>query len=1193
MSFRRDAVRIFVFALAYFLAHELAFGFPDAQKVPMAVWPAGGIGLAALLLNRRRLWPIVCPALFMAGLAADLLAGRPAVASVGFMAANMAESLGGAAFISWVCGQQVRFVRLREILALGGAATFVNAGSAALGAGVAAFTSHAAFRQCWLTWWVSHGFGLWLITALIVTWSSSRNPLRRLSLLRIVEAGVFLAPWCTAAWLVFHPAPILWGLYARPYMLIALLAWPALRFGQRGLTAALVVLAAIALTSEAVVSGPPNGPFVYVFAGGASVSDRLLGAQIFLAFAALTSMLLAASRAESETAKQELEAERSFFRTLFQDLPEVAWLKSPEGVFLAGNAGMQRLLGKKECEIVGKTDFDFLPAAQAEAFRASDRATIAAGGPTVTQEALPGHDVVMETIKTALRDGSGKLIGVLGVSRDITEHKRNELAQVEDAARRRILMEESKDGIAVSDSAGRLREWNRSFAEMLGYEPEEMAKLSVLDWDVQMDLGRLRELAQSVVIEPVTFETRHRRKDGTLYDVEVSVSGAEIGGEALIFSTHRDITEHKQAEAQLKQEKDFSDAIINGLPGVFYMFNAQRRLVRWNDEFCRVLGISPEEAAKTVMLDHIAENDRAGVAAAFDSASAGEHVSIEADCVTSNGSQIPYRLAGRRLRLGDEDYLVGMGYDISQRRRTERALRESQRQYLALAKCIPDLLWCMDLEDRITYVSPSVERIYGWTVEEALQLHRRDLGTPLHLAQRGRVLEDELKAALAPGYDRSRVLTWESEHVRKDGSTMWVEVACSIMWSEDGRPIGWTGVTRDITARKRVEAEREKLRGQLVQAQKMESIGRLAGGVAHDFNNLLTVINGYSELALAGLRVGDPLRHRLEMIQKAGERAAGLTQQLLAFSRKQILQPRVLELNSVVEDMQSMLRRLLGEDVEVQLALSAGNPTVQADPHQLEQVIMNLAVNARDSMPNGGRLLVETGFVVRDERPAAMNPEIRPGRYAMLAVSDTGFGMDEATMQRVFEPFFTTKEAGKGTGLGLSTVQGIVAQSGGHINVYSEPGYGTTFKIYLPAVAGRAAEAEEPAVIQELRGNETILVVEDQEDVRDFAVATLEGYGYRVIAAANAGEALLICEQAGERIHLVLTDVVMPRTSGRELVARLIKLRPEIKALFMSGYTDNVIVHRGVLDEGAHFIQKPFRPADLAGKVRAILGLPT
>jgi len=542
------------------------------------------------------------------------------------------------------------------------------------------------------------------------------------------------------------------------------------------------------------------------------------------------------------------------------------------------------------------------------------------------------------------------------------------------------------------------------------------------------------------------------------------------------------------------------------------------------------------------------------------------------------------------LRRENETLLVRIAELERHVRQSEQATREANERCLGIAKCIPDTLWSIDLSGRFTDVSPGVKRTFGWTAAECMELNYRDFVRPEEAVRIGLILNEELERATAPESDRNFVRTLECELLRKDGTSFWAEVNASFIWSDDGTPIGCTGVTRDITERKQTEAEREKLRAQLAHAQKMESVGRLAGGIAHDFNNLLTVINGYASLGLAGLRTGDPLRDQMEEIRKAGERAAELTRQLLAFSRKQLLQPRILSINSLLGDMQSLLRRLVGEDVEVRFSPATEDLKVCADPHQLEQVVMNLAVNSKDAMPGGGRLLIETSLVERDESYARLHPEARPGRYALLAVSDTGVGMDEVMQQRIFEPFFTTKEAGKGTGLGLSMVQGIVAQSGGHINVYSELGQGTTFKIYLPALAEATTEVEKPVALPVPRGRETILVVEDQEEVRRFAAAALKAYGYRVIEAPDAGAAVLICEQESACIHLVLTDVVMPHMNGRELVGRLAKVRPGIKALFMSGYTDNAILHHGVLNGGTDFIEKPFAPEELAGKIRAVLG---
>ena len=385
--------------------------------------------------------------------------------------------------------------------------------------------------------------------------------------------------------------------------------------------------------------------------------------------------------------------------------------------------------------------------------------------------------------------------------------------------------------------------------------------------------------------------------------------------------------------------------------------------------------------------------------------------------------------------------------------------------------------------------------------------------------------------------------------------------------------------------------ERKKLEEQLRQSQRMESVGRLAGGIAHDFNNLLTVVTGYSELMLGRLAEDSSLRNDAEEIKRAGERAASLTQQLLAFSRRQVLQPKVLDLNEVVSRMEKMLRRLIGENVELRTNPGAELWSVKADPGQVEQVLVNLVVNARDAMPGGGKLVIETGNVFLDEKYSREHLPAQPGPYVMFAISDTGVGMDKVTMSRVFEPFFTTKESGKGTGLGLSTVYGIVKQSGGYIWVYSEPGKGTTFKSYLPRETGDAVAAPRPArSVTRAVGNETILVVvEDDEAVRKLAARILGTAGYTVLAAASGGEALQAMERHRGPVQLLLTDVVMPQMGGKELAQRVALQRPGLRVLYMSGYTDDAIVHHGVLDANTHFVGKPLNAADLTRKVREVL----
>ncbi|MGJ5818736.1 PAS domain S-box protein [Paludibaculum fermentans] len=544
------------------------------------------------------------------------------------------------------------------------------------------------------------------------------------------------------------------------------------------------------------------------------------------------------------------------------------------------------------------------------------------------------------------------------------------------------------------------------------------------------------------------------------------------------------------------------------------------------------------------------------------------------------GDRNPGRLEGRLIPLL-ERLAASLAIALEQRL-AQAALRENEERYRMISENTGDVIWLYDLAaECFTYISPSARRFSGLPLEASMRRSLEQVLSPRSYDVARRKLNQRI-AEIESGDLTAVHAVDEFEQIRAGGGLVDTEVVTTLLLNAQGRVHKILGVSRDITERKQTEAR-------LMQAQKMESVGRLAGGVAHDFNNQLTVINGYSQLILATLPAGSPLRSHVEQIYAAGERAASLTKQLLAFSRKQMMNLQSLNLNQVVLSLQPMLTRLVGEDVEVRVIESPGRAVVKADLHQMEQVIMNLAVNARDAMPAGGVLLIETSHVDWYELALIDHPDRRPGRFVRLAVGDTGHGMDEPTRTRIFEPFFTTKEVGKGTGLGLSMVQGVVSQCGGIIEVRSTPGAGATFEIYLPAVAAEAPLQGDAISAAPPAGTETVLVVEDQPAVRQFAAEVLVSYGYSVIEASSASEALEIARAGRVVIDLLLTDVVMPEMDGVELTRLIREIYPDIKWLYMSGYSGAAISERSHLDMRSEFIQKPFNPEQLALKVRAVL----
>ncbi|MCK5798405.1 MAG: PAS domain S-box protein [Deltaproteobacteria bacterium] len=541
---------------------------------------------------------------------------------------------------------------------------------------------------------------------------------------------------------------------------------------------------------------------------------------------------------------------------------------------------------------------------------------------------------------------------------------------------------------------------------------------------------------------------------------------------------------------------------------------------------------------------------------------------------------------------GTVAHLVYMSRDITVRKEAEEALGDSERKYRLLAEHAADMIWTMDSQLRVTFVSPAVFRIRGITPEEAMGQTLPEFIAPGSLAEVRSIIEKRLQLIRDGGPGAWESLIFEAEQLHKNGTMVWVSIHATLLRGDDGKLAGVVGVTHDISARKESEAARESLQAQFLQAQKMEAIGRLAGGVAHDFNNLLSVIIVNASLAQEGISPDDR-RESLSEISQAAKRAADLTRQLLAFSREQIIAPEVLDLSALVERVHPMLVRLIGEDLILEKKLHRSLGRVRVDAGQIEQCLLNLIVNARDAMPEGGDLVVETAEVVLDEAFCVRYPAVTPGEHVMLAVNDTGLGMSPEVQAKIFEPFFTTKEMGRGTGLGLATVLGIVEQHGGCVEVHSEPGRGTSFRMYFPRVEAEASPSRSSVKHAVVGGDETILVVEDDEFVRKMAVRILRRMGYRVLRADSGEEALALASQHDGAIDLLFTDVLMPRMDGHELAMRFAELRPDTKVLYASGHSEDVIAHHGVLREGLAFIAKPYAIDALARRIREVLDTPS
>ncbi len=910
-------------------------------------------------------------------------------------------------------------------------------------------------------------------------------------------------------------------------------------------------------------------------------------------------------------AQERLRQSEEKYRTILEIMEEGYIEDDLQGRIIFVNDAACRLMGHQREQLIGMHYRDYLTPAVAQAMKDIFRKIYLTCEPArLVDYDLVRRDgsVVTYEINAALkRDPSGKPCGFGILIRNVTQRRQAEEMQRQSDEKYRHILENMEEAYLETDLKGNFLFFNDSLCRLLGYSRTELAQMGYRNCIAPETIPVIFKIFSEIyrTDQPKRFINQELiAKNGSKIIVEVSVSlrrgpnGEPTGFQGIA----RDVTEKIKAERSIQDREKHLRLITDNIRDIIWTMDFHLQWTYLSPSVLRMTGFSPEEVMKIPLKAMVPSETYAFLERILQvelSRETGEPIPDEQRTTTfemplmhKNGKPLWVEISAdfSRDENGKPLEIVGVTRDISERKKAEEALKESEKRYRMIIENMHEVVWTMDMNLQYTYFSPSCLFLTGHRPEELMKLRIDQVVTPESVALAAKEFSQQLEMESSDIMaDPHRIITIEQEVYHKNGGTIVLEVTATFTRDENGKAAGLLMAGRDITARKKAEAEKDKLEEQLMQAQKMEIVGRLAGGVAHDFNNMLSVILGYADLAKMRLARQHPVLMDIAEIEKAAIRSRDITNQLLAFSRKQIIEPKIIDLNDLVTHTQKALIRLIGEDIVLKVSLEQNLWSIKFDPSQVEQILINLAVNARDAMPDGGSLTIETANLMFDALYCENHAGFTPGDYVRLSFSDNGMGMNNETLQHIFEPFFTTKQVGKGTGLGLSTVYGIVKQNSGLINVYSEPDHGTTFSIYVPRTSEERVVHDQSAEEPERAGTGNILLVEDDAMVLQITKGMLESIGYKVMTALNPLDALSLCRDPATRIDLVVSDVVMPGLSGKDLRDRLVDIRPDIKVLFMSGYTADVIAHHGILEEGVHFLQKPFTIKSLSGKVRDLM----